>query len=262
MNNSTLAESLKANWGKYTISVVIFIIIALVVYKIINVLLNNPITNAAGKIINDSLLMLSDFTKGCCKQSTCSATAKDTCNASCGCGWGNNKCESTTGIKTGKGGVLTTECPLGLGLFIGGIAWVVFNVGGVIYGVFRSKPRTAIDDLAEKINRPVDELKLELRKEIDIELAKLENKDSDSEYKNYSPDDKELANKVMVKDVYSRTILDPLKKSGGDTWKAHNDATNAALENAKRGSKNADDIEREVTEEIEREVPDSIPHEI
>lgn len=204
-DNGTGKEFHKHFW-KYAIGGLIIIITGMVVYKILGVLVNNPLTRAIDKVFGAAGLVVGDFTEGCCTQEDCStSTEQNTCLAKCGCGWSDAHtdtdptqkpvpaaCGSKTNIPVGEGGPMSIQCPLFIFLLIGALVWIVFR--GI--SIFRANPNpdgehaAATEGLkySEYIRQPISEGKIEYNKKL---------KDMPDDLKGNSQAERYLAERCM-----------------------------------------------------------------
>lgn len=247
----------KSNWT-LLIYALLIAVVGLVAYKIFDVLVNNPVTKAVNKAVGAIGLLLSDFTKGCCKQSDCSFTGKDDCKSGCGCGWDTKSsvCTKTTGAETGSGGPLTTSCPLFIFSLIGGIAFALVNIVSLIRGN-RSKSK-AVEDLAQTGDSgTTEEIVESLRENIETNFEKARELTENKGVELSKADLDYLANTITEKTIL-KDVIDPLKTKDADlaaeriaenVSQAKTSAEAYAIEGGEQGEA-IEDAAEEATEEI------------
>lgn len=222
-DDGSISEEFHKHFWKYAIGGIIVILLGLMAYKIINVLLNNPLTSAINDLVGDAGLLLSDFTQGCCKQSDCpNIHTKDECESGCGCGWDDKagNCGSTTGATVGSGGPYTLSCPLFFTLIIGAGAWLLVKIVGGIYSVFKDRQSTKdLNATALLTSQPPDELARKIGNGTRLDYEDWR-KEAERKGKKYTiAEERYMANRIaQIK--FNQDVVEPLKTRDKNKWAA------------------------------------------
>ena len=239
-DDGSISEEFHKHFWKYAIGGIIVILLGLMAYKIISVLLNNPLTNAVNQLVGDVGLLLKDFTQGCCEQSKCpNITTTDECKSACGCGWDDKggKCNNTTGATANTGGPFTFKCPLFLTAFVGACAWLFVKMVGGIYSAFKDRPsKKDLDALARTTAEKTGDIIDRWRNGVDIAYEKWK-KGQDG--KEYDAATAEYAAKRVVQTKYNQQIVQKLKDVNSDQWKSANENAQKEYNAAKKAASDA-----------------------
>jgi hypothetical protein len=250
-DDGSIKEEFHKHFWKYAIGGIIVALIGVMVYKIIGVLLNNPITKAVNKLAGAAALFLEDFTKGCCSQDSCGETTIDECNSSCGCAWDDNntKCVNTTGNAEGKGGPFTLGCPLFFTAIAGLIAFSVLRIGAFIGKLVLNRKNTAADDKAQLDGKPADFKKW--RKDIAVDESRLKKSDK---YKDMTENEKDYALTRVTETQWNISFVEPLKEDPSQDM--FNRQKDLAIANRSKSMENYD-IDDDAADSIDRDIEDA-----
>ena len=261
-DDGSISEEFHKHFWKYAIGGIIVILLGLMAYKIISVLLNNPLTKAANELLGDLGLLLKDFTAGCCSQDDCSnISTKDECESACGCGWDDKggKCSSTTGATVGSGGWVSFRCPFFFTAIVGLGAWLLVKAVGGIRSIFKDRQtKRDLDAVTQTTGEKTGDVIKDWRDATDISYEKWK---KGQEGKEYTSAEAEYAAKRVVQTKYNQKIVQKLKDAKSDQWKS-------AEENAKKEYEAAKNTARESnvdTDAVDKQVEDAagkdpVPH--
>ena len=237
-------------------------LIGFMAYKIIYVILNNPVTNAVNDLVGDVGLVLSDFLAGCCKQSKCpNITTQDDCKKACGCGWDDKggNCSNTTGATAGTGGWDSPQCPLFITAIIGLGAFILVKGVGGMYSLFKDRQaRKALDALTQTTGEKTGDVIDKWREAVDISYEKW--KDG-QEGKEYSSATAEYAAKRVVQTKFNQDVVQKLKDAKSDEWKSANENAQKEYNTAKKAASESgvdtDGVDKQVEDAAGK---DPVPH--
>lgn len=262
-DDGSISEEFHKHFWKYAIGGIIVILLGLMAYKIISVLLNNPLTNAVNGLVGDAGLLLKDFTAGCCSQSKCpNIFTKDECQSGCGCGWDDkgSKCSSTTGATVGSGGWNTFKCPFFLTAIIGLGAFLLVKIVGGIYSVFKDRrsSKRELDALTQTTGEKTGDVIDKWREATDISYEKWKEGQKGKEYSSATA---EYAAKRVVQTKYNQDIVQKLKDAKSDEWKSANENAQKEYDAAKKAASDSGVDTDAVDEQVEDAAgKDPVPH--
>ena len=248
-DDGSISEEFHKHFWKYAIGGIIVILLGLMAYKIIGVLLNNPLTKAVNGLVGDVGLLLRDFTAGCCSQSKCpNISTKDDCQSGCGCGWDDkgSKCSSTTGATVGSGGWYSPKCLFFVTALVGLGAYILVKIGGIVR---KDKPaKKGVDALAQITGEKTGDIINSWRESTDIAYEKWK---KSQEGKEYSSATAEYAAKRVSQTKYNQEVVQKLKDTKSDEWKSANENAQKEYEAAKKAASEADVDTDNVDKEVE-----------
>lgn len=229
-DDGSISEEFHKHFWKYAIGGIIVMLLGLMAYKIISVLVNNPVTKAVNELVGDFGLLLKDFTKGCCSQDDCpNISTKDECESGCGCGWDDkgSKCANTTDAKVGSGGLISFDCPLFFTAIVGLGAWILVKFGGFIRGIFKDRAaKKGLDALAQTTGEKTGDIMRRWREKVDISNERWR----EGRGEGYSKAEADYAAK-RISLTHLNQELERLKNTNKDEWIRQ--TQNAKEDNAK-----------------------------
>ena len=262
-DDGSISEEFHKHFWKYAIGGIIVILIGFMAYKIIYVILNNPVTNAVNDLVGDVGLVLGDFMEGCCKQSKCpNITTQDDCKKACGCGWDDKggNCSNTTGATAGTGGALSPQCPFFIYAIIGLGAWCLVKLAGLISNPFKKDKQTTkdLDALTQTTGEKTGDVIDRWREAVDISYEKWR---EGQEGKEYSSATAEYAAKRVAQTKYNQEVVQKLEAINKDKWKSATENAqkqyDAAKKAASESSVDTDSVDKQVEDAAGK---DPVPH--
>lgn len=253
-DDGSISEEFHKHFWKYAIGGIIVILIGLMAYKIISVLLVNPLTNAVNDLVGDFGLLLKDFTKGCCSQDDCpnKYSTKDDCESGCGCGWDNkaSKCANTTDAEVDTGGFISFKCPLFLTLIVGFGAWFLVKIVGGIYSIVKNRPaKKTMDDYSRLTGTESRKNMEEWRTEVNIDMEEWKKNKGEEKY---SKAKEQFAAERISQIKYNQKFVEGMKKLSADKWKAADQQAKEAREASRKSYRDAESDAN--VEEDERDI--------
>lgn len=218
-DDGDISEEFHKHFWKYAIGGIIVILIGFMAYKIIDVIVNNPVTKTINDLVGDAGLLLKDFTENCCSQSDCpNISTQDECESGCGCGWDDkgSKCKSTTGATVDTGAWYSFKCPL----FVGLCAFLLFKLGAGLWRLFKNrKTKPSIDAASLVTSVPPDELAKKVGKQIRMDFEEWKKEKDKKEEKYTEAEARYMADRIGQIN-FNQLIVEPLKTSKNDQWAA------------------------------------------
>lgn len=242
------------NLKLYIVGGIVAIFVGLVVYKIVHVLLNNPVTSAVSNVLGVAALGLTDFLGGCCSQSACDAGTEDACGSQCGCAWDDKRgCINMSGNNVGDGGMFSPKCGFFAFEIAGIIAAGLVGIAGLYKAMSNSKTETqkALEDSARTSGNSVSDVVKKARSQAEEAVRDAEAKRGE---KYSSKADIKYANETALTEVSKKIVESTAPDAAtADKIKSRIDADFQArcTETAKDQGVNTDDIKEEVKEQVE-----------